>query len=372
MDSETKPIKICFIAPKAYPLFNLDVKKVFGGAEVDLYFLATELAKDENFAVSFITADYGQEQTETIKNVKIIKSLSFKENPLSGAIKVWRAMRTADAQIYFQEAASWGTFLAAVFCKLHKRIFTYRTAHLRECDGTYLRGHYFTGRAFRWSLHSAAQVVVQNETDKEGLKQTMAVHSIVIPNAHHLPVLSESRKDTVLWVGRSIEFKRPELFIDLAEKMSDEHFTMICQRATGDEKYEELVGRAKQVKNLEFIERVGFDQVENYFQRAKVFVNTSESEGFPNTFIQACKCATPILSLNVNPDNFLNKYSCGLCCGGNLNELTDSLAFMLEESRYQQMGRNARTYVEKKHDITRIIEQYKKLFIQLVQEANCD
>jgi len=103
-DDTSRLIRICFIAPKAYPLFNPDVKKVFGGAEVDLYFLATELAKDENFAVSCITADYGQEDFETIENVRIIKSVDFNKNPLIGAIKVWQAMQAADSQIYFQKA----------------------------------------------------------------------------------------------------------------------------------------------------------------------------------------------------------------------------------------------------------------------------
>ncbi len=359
------PIRVCFIAPKAYPLFNPAVKKVFGGAEVDLYFLATELAKDESFTVSFITADYGQEKVKAIKNVKVIKSLSFRENPLAGAIKVWRAMRTADTRIYFQEAASWGTFLAALFCKLHKAMFVYRSASQRECDGTYLRQHYFAGKAFRWSLRTAAQVVVQNEADQEGLERTIGVHSIVIPNAHHLPVLSDSNRDTVLWVGRSVAVKRPELFIDLAEKMPDEHFTMICQRATGDDKYEELVERAGRVKNLEFIKRVGFDQVESYFQRAKVFVNTSESEGFPNTFIQACKCAAPVLSLRVNPDNFLSKYKCGICADDDWGEFVQQLRAMLESGKLTEYGKNARQYAERKHDIRRIIENYKELLLSL-------
>lgn len=42
-NNTSRVTKVCFIAPKAYPLFNPDVKKVFGGAEVDLYFLATVL-----------------------------------------------------------------------------------------------------------------------------------------------------------------------------------------------------------------------------------------------------------------------------------------------------------------------------------------
>ncbi len=76
--TDNLPVHTCFIAPKAYPLFNPDAKGVFGGSEVDLYFLATELAKDENFAVSFVTADYGQKKTEVIQNVKIIKKVQLK------------------------------------------------------------------------------------------------------------------------------------------------------------------------------------------------------------------------------------------------------------------------------------------------------
>ena len=117
--------RVCFIAPKAYPLFNPDIKEIFGGAEEDLYFLATELAKDKNFSVSFITADYGRQDVEIIENVRIIKSLDFKKNCLSGAIKVWRGLRKADAEMYMIKTISAGMFLVACFCWLKSRLFLY-------------------------------------------------------------------------------------------------------------------------------------------------------------------------------------------------------------------------------------------------------
>ncbi|MHC4345560.1 MAG: glycosyltransferase family 4 protein [Planctomycetota bacterium] len=361
----SRRIEICFIAPKAYPLFNPDVKEIFGGAEVDLYSVATELAKDDNFAVSFITADYGQDKIETIEGVRVIKSVDFKKNPLIGAIRVWRAMRAADARIYFHEAASWGTFLIALFCKLHKRAFIYRTASQRECDGTYSNQHLLAGRAFRWALRNAAQVIVQNQIDKETLERTTGVPSTVIPNAHHLPVLSEGKRDIILWVGRTSPFKRAELFIDLAEEFPNERFVMICQRATGDDKYHELVARAKQVGNLEFITRVGFSEIDSYFQRATALVNTSATEGFPNTFIQACKCATPILSLRVNPDNFLNRFKCGLCADDNWDKFLKQLETLMQPGILKESGKNARKYAEVKHDIKNIASIYKELFATL-------
>jgi len=88
MSETEKKIRVCFVSPKAYPLFNSDIESVFGGAEVDTYMIATELAKDDGFEVSFIVADYGQPQEEVRENVRLLKSLNFKQNALTGARKV--------------------------------------------------------------------------------------------------------------------------------------------------------------------------------------------------------------------------------------------------------------------------------------------
>ncbi|MBN2270765.1 MAG: glycosyltransferase family 4 protein [Sedimentisphaerales bacterium] len=369
MTPANRPIKICFISPKAYPLFNADVKEVFGGAEVDLYFLSRELARDKDFEVSFITADYGQEKTEMIEDVRIIKSLDFKENPLTGAIKVWRAMRAADAEIYFREAPSSAGFLLALFCKLNRRIFVYRTASKGECDGWYLKQHPLGGRAFLWSLRKAALVVVQNETDKAEISRTTGISAVVIPNAHPLPALSQGQRDIVLWVGRSTPLKRPGLFIDLAEQMPDENFTMICQRATGDNDFQALAQRAEKVKNLKFINRVPFHETASHYQRAKLFVNTSDSEGFPNTFVEACKHAAAILSLSINPDGFLTTYKCGLCADDDWRKFLEQFEFLTASQEARDYGRNGRRYAEEKHDIEKIVKRYKELFSALTARS---
>lgn len=140
---------------------------------------------------------------------------------------------------------------------------------------------------------------------------------------------------------------------------------MICQHATGDDNFQALVAQAEEVNNLQFIQRVPFGEIDSFFRRAKVFVNTSDAEGFPNTFIQACEFATPILSLNVNPDGFLDEFDCGICCNGDLEDFADSLEFMLAEGRFSEMGKKARKYVEQNHDIEKTIEEYKKIFRQL-------
>ena len=359
-----KAIKVCFVSPKAYPLFDGSVEGVFGGAEVDLYMLGTELAADDAFEISFVVADYGQEKEKTIEGVRIIKSLDFKRCALCGAVAIWRALKRAEADVYVIKTASAGVPLVTMFCRLHKRVFVYRTAHKRECDGTYLKEHFILGRLFKFSLKRADKVFAQNVSDSESLKETMGVESEVVPNGHRLGDAVQGEKDCVLWVGRSAEFKRPEKFIALARKFAAARFVMICQRATGDKNYEQLVRKIKIVPNIEFYEQVGFGEIDALFERAKVFVNTSDAEGFANTFIQACKAGCAILSLNVNPDGFLDKYSCGICCGGDENRMADELKKMLEEDSWQEPGRNGRKYAEENHDIRTIVNRYKEVFAE--------
>jgi glycosyltransferase involved in cell wall biosynthesis len=273
-------------------------------------------------------------------------------------------MKKADADVYMLKTASSGVPLVAFFCWLHRRAFAYRTASDHECNGQYMKKHPVLGLAFKLSLRMARIVFTQNINDKENLQRTTGISSVFIRNGHYLDTLGKTNRDIILWVARSGSEKGPELLIDLAEQMPREKFVMICPHALGDEKYEQMVSRAQSVENLEFLQQVPFHQIDKFFQRAKVFVCTSQREGFPNTYIQACKCATPILSLNINPDDFLNKYSCGLCCGGDKQHLADTLKFMLAENRYVQMGRNGRKYAEEHHDIKKIVEQYKAIFLQ--------
>jgi len=365
----SKMIRVCFVMLKAYPVFNREVKEIFGGAEVDFYYLATELAKDKDYDVSCIVADYGQPRVEVRRNVALIKSVkNLQKYRLRDAWHLWRALRKANAQIYVRELASLVTVECAAFIRLYRRKLVYRTAHTRECDGTYLREHRFVrGRSFAWALRHADKVITQNAQDVKQLHETIGVQADVIRGANVLKELDENPRETILWAARSAAFKRPELFLKLARQMPDKHFTMISPKATDDDRYDEFVKRAKQVQNLEFIPGVPFDELDDYFARAKVFVSTSSSEGFPNTYLHACKCATPILSLKVNPDNFISKYQCGMCADDNWDKFCEMLNMLLDPDTAAIYGQNGRRYVDENHSIGKIIEDYKKIFRQLTQ-----
>jgi glycosyltransferase involved in cell wall biosynthesis len=369
LKTDNKQLKVCFISLYAYPLFDKSKVCVQGGAELDTYMIATELALDTNFDVHFITGDFDQPDITNYENVTIHKTVNLK-SPIRAILSLWRALKKANCDIYFKKGASLITFLVALFCHIHHRIFIIRTAQEIECNGIYIRQKWLRGRAFLWTLKQAVQVLVQSNDNKKLLRETAGISATVIPNGHRIETQSELKREYILWVGRSAEVKGPDYFFKLAMETPSEKFVMICQQAGDDLTIlnSELANKALSISNLKFIERVPFHEIDNFFQQAKVLVNTSRTEGFPNTFIQACKCSTPILSLNVNPDDFLTEYKCGLCANGNWQTFKEMLAILLESKTMYQYGHNGLKYVIKNHDISKIIEEYKSIFIQAAQD----
>lgn len=221
------------------------------------------------------------------------------------------------------------------------------------------------GFFFKLSLKHAKKILTQNRTDSENLKRTLGCDSIVIPNAHRISN-AESHGDTILWVGRSAKVKCPEKFIALAQSLPEHKFTMICHRSPNDKTYDALVQKAAAVSNLQFIRSVPFSDIGRYFASSRVLVNTSDSEGFPNTFIQAGSLGVPVISLNADPDNFLKNNQCGLCCDGNMEQLKNAVISVFDDAVYHTLGRNIRRYILERHSIEKVIAQYKKLFTETI------
>ncbi|ODS41481.1 MAG: hypothetical protein A7315_06000 [Candidatus Altiarchaeales archaeon WOR_SM1_79] len=356
-------MKICFISPKAYQLFNPEVKSTFGGAQVQLYYLANEFSGYKDVKIRFMVADYGQDDVEIHKKIKVYKSLNLKDNFIKQIIDFYRVFNKIDADIYIQRAPSPFSGIIAFYCKILNRKFAYMIGHDLETDGTYEKNNnllksFFANLVFKYS----DLIITQNEYQKMNLKQRN-IESTVIKSGYPVQEYIETKKNYILWVGRSESWKRPELFLKLAEQNPDFKFVMICPPSTYNP---QLSGRikkeAQKLNNLKFIDFVPFNQIDKYFGEAKIFVNTSTQEGFPNTFVQAAKNKTPIVSLSVNPDNFLERYECGFFCNNDIELINKNMNILLSNKNlYKRMSENAYNYAKKNHDIKKNAEKFYEL-----------
>ena len=80
------------------------------------------------------------------------------------------------------------------------------------------------------------------------------------------------------------------------------------------------------MRNVDFLEAVPYREIQRHFNEANIFVNTSEHEGVPNTFIHSGLGHAAILSLAVDPDGMFRKFQAGLCAAGDFERLSRGAA----------------------------------------------
>ncbi len=162
-----------------------------------------------------------------------------------------------------------------------------------------------------------------------------------------------------------INVKNPGLFIDLVKLLPNARFVMVGGKTGNHELYEVIMRASEKFPNFSYSGFVPFHKIDDYFKKASILVNTSSVEGFPNTFIQAWANHVPVVSLNVDPDGIIESGRLGFC-SGNFEQMVCDVATLLSDQDLRKvMGENGRKYVEREHDIRKIVDIYSGVFKSL-------
>lgn len=349
-----------------------------------MYLLAKELAKDPSYDVWFVVGDSGQERKQVIDGVKVVvgfdflkrkkgfQSLRFVRAPRR-EWKFFNALRKIDASVYIQSAAGVITATVALAARSRQKGFIYRVVCDNDSNGKFIKDDFVQGSAYRLGLSLADAVVVQNRGQLNALRDNHDITGIMIGNAHNMERLSPfpDKDISLLWVARCDKMKRPEIFLDIVRRFPNEKCVMIAPK---QDNYPDLFDRirkdSEKLKNLEFIESVPFDRIQSYFDRARVFVGTSDFEGFPNTYLQACMGATPIASLRIDPNEFITRNESGMVFDGNRELMINGIGSMIRDrTLLKRLSLNARKYVEREHDIKNVIKDWKSLIGRVISRG---
>jgi len=360
--------KICFVIPRAYYLFNPDISGVddkIGGAQKQAFLFSTELAKNKTFDIHFCVADFGQKRVEKHHNITVWKSFNFDSFIIKKTIVLFKILKKINADIYVFRAADSGVALGTLFIKLFlkKKVF-YMLASNIESSFSGLRKVLGLYTAFTMPLtyKYADKISVQSQEqynlfiDGRKRKPNAIIRNII-------PINNQTKKtdNFILWVGRLDKIKSPELFLTLAKKFPYEKFVMIAPVVRDSIEYgNKIKAQTLKIKNLKYIDFVKPKEMEKYYQQTKIYVITSESEGFSNTMAEAMAAKCPVLSYTVNPDNILE--GAGFCAARNTENFHSSFEKLLKSSKLRiTLGTNGYNYIRKEHRKDIIIEKLTKI-----------
>lgn len=370
---------ITFIAPFAYPLFSKDCASSTGGAERQFFLFGRELVK-KGWRVSFITArpNYGSPSSDhgfSVYHADFSYLGGSKFRMAYCWVSLLSAMKHADTNYYVVKTPAHLLLPMSIFCRFYRRklVFWTQTSH----DSTQIRkGINYTGSRMQdWGLKLADIIVAQTKEQKRGFEANYGIHATVVPsicsslNSHVLSKLdcSDEKHIDLLWVGNSSANKQQEEFFELARLLPDRTFAIAMNRSDA-KRFESAAKEAEKLPNVTFLGAVPPLEMERWFQKAKLFLNTSIREGFPNTFLQAWMNGVPVVSLNIDPDKIIEKNRLGYVVHkkGNLEDQSDFKNLAQETVVYvetllnddgirQEMGKRAILYVNKNHSPSAVV-----------------
>ena len=359
-----KQTKICLVSISSYAYFHPEMGIKSGGAEKQIYRASLLLSENPNYNVSVCVGDFGQEkEEEKFENITLHKTISYKQNKIIGLVKLFRVYRKIKPDVFIFRTADTGIALSILFIKfiLRKKVIYFLASNAETSfSNTRKMNSLLTAITMSPAYRVADKIIAQSYQQQKIFFRNRKRKATVIKSIY--PLKKEkitSQKQSILWIGRAIPWKKPLVFMHLAKQFPNENFIMVAPPNKGQERYAiKIKNKAKEIPNLQFIEYVVPNQIKKYYPNALVVVNTSVNEGFSNVMFEAMEAQCAILSLNSNPDNFIVENGIGYVAAGCSDKLSKQLKQLLfNQAKTIEMGKKGHQYLIKNHDPQKIVNQ---------------
>ncbi|MBN8490175.1 MAG: glycosyltransferase family 4 protein [Burkholderiales bacterium] len=372
----SRQLRICFVSPNGYPVLDGAKEISFvGGAEVQQALIARELVK-RGHAVSMISHDFGQQEGVHRSGVNLLKMMPPKAgvpgvrffHPLMTSL--WGAMRRSGADVYYQRCAGGLTGMVVGIANALGKSSVFAGASDSDFDASLPRvGLIRDKMLFGYGVRNATRVVVQSERQLAMCKSAFDRQATQINSCYSYSGKPARSDGPIIWVGAIRSVKRAELFVELARRLSSYRFLLVGGAPQNDPVFIRVKERASGVTNLVLTGHVATDEVESYFDGASLLVNTSITEGFPNTFLQAWSRGVPTVSF-FDSGAQEEGHKVGVVVE-DLDSMADAVV-ELQQSRdaWVEHSRRSVRYFQQNFAIERSIDQYERLFAGIVPEVS--
>ena len=299
-----------------------------GGAEYQISLLIDALAAAGRYEIYYVThfVDLRERprayRVERVGDGGPIPRLGY----LMEARELYRTLCRVGPSAIYQRVACGYTGVCAWFSRRRSVPMIWHVAHDTDVMPQMLdkSRNRLRLRLEKWAVEfgarHATRIVVQTRHQADLLQRNYGRRADALISNFHPPaedLIDKSGPPTILWIANLKPWKRPEAFVRLAQgfaQRKDVRFVMVgapppvADRGWGAA----LMQSIGSTPNIEYLGHLSHEQVNALLGRAHIFVNTSEHEGFPNTFIQAWLRGAVVVSLQVDPDEVLAQLEAGI------------------------------------------------------------
>lgn len=357
--------RICFVSMEVYPNLRPGVADEAGGAGFQIVQLARGL-RDRGYPVSFVVGDYGQAAVEEIDGFTVLRSnrVAYDRSKTRALANLWRlftAMRRAHARHYILRSTRFLSFFVMVYARLLGGRYTFMVANLPHCLREELEDlPPLFRRLYETSLNLAHRVTVQSDEQQALMKSNFGITAPVVPNGIVAPPWTEARLQAasdICWVASFKVQKRADKLVEIARLLPNRRFLVVGGPGPDKAYSQDLVDQLRALPNVEFRGFVNPDRVGEVYEGSRLFLNTSDWEGFPNGFLYAWTRGIPAVSLCIDPDQAVTRLDLGLV-EPDLATLARQIDELLDDApRYAAMARRCHDHVCANHSLDHAVDR---------------
>lgn len=368
-DSSSCKLSICIVSHNGYGAISGGGRGFVGGVERQTSLLANWMA-DRGHEVKFLTWNEGGSSDEIFAGVRVIKicredagvpGLRFFYPKWTG---LNAALAKADADIYFHNCGECVTGQMALWCRWHQKPLVFSLASDADCNPTLPELHSRRERVlYRYGLRHADRRLAQTRTQLENLKRHFNVDAKVIcmpapgPQSFEAP---DPATGKIVWIGRICRVKRPDRIAEIARLCPSLRFE-IAGPVYDDDFSRSAAANAAAQPNVSLLGAVARDQVSMLYQNASLLCNSSDYEGFPNTFLEAWSHGLPVVS-TFDPDGVIARHGLGRIAADSEALAHEIRSLLADADAYAEASRNAREYYLANHSMEAVMPHFEKLF----------
>ena len=364
-------MKICFVGLDNLPVLAPEFGHVrIGGESVQQTLLACAMAR-RGHQVSMVVADLGQADGKHWSGVSVFKSYRL-DAGLPGLrfvhprwTRTWSALARADADTYYTSCAGTQVGLVAMFCRRHNRRFVFRAASDPDCDRARLPllvRHARDRWLYVYGLRRANAILVQSAAQADALRRSYGLCSRVAGMLVDAPPPATMRDIDVLWVGNIKRVKRPDRILALAAQLPGVRFHVAGGETLGEAPlFESFSNGVAAAPNVRYHGRLPYAAASELYGRARLLLNTSDVEGFPNAYLQAWASGVPVVTL-IDPDGVIAREGLGIVAHSETGLRGAVQCLLHDESMWQAASARCRAYMARQYSEERIAKDYLETF----------
>jgi len=328
--------------------------------------------------VSFVVEDVGQKDVEVVDGMDVLRcpfryfGQSWRFFPSDTVRLVSLVHRLSPDMLLFKTPRTLALSLSFAQIGLNTKVIRIMASD-SDCDLRFLP---LPNMLYLMGSRMIHGTVFQSEAQAALAYRSLRLRGRVIPNiAHGMPTPAgtdsgpsddASRRDIdCLWVGTCNANKCPLDFLEVVRALPGARFTMIMAPGSDASLQQAITSQAASLVNLDYRGFIPYDRIGEFYRRARLVVHTSLREGFPNVFLQAWECGTPVVSTHVDPDHVITRHGLGRVSGRVIKVIDDVRELLADENQRAAISEACRHYLLSTHSPDAVIDQYLDYFREL-------